>query len=298
MTDSDDTLIGTALAFAKHGHAVLPLHWPITQQSGLRTCSCFKQDCRSQAKHPYGRLASNGLLDASTDPATIKYWFAVAAPRANLGVATAKLLVLDIDPRHGGDVSLAALEREHGELPRTWRTQTGGGGEHVIFAEPAAAIGSFSAENRTDAPLGPGIDVRARHGYIVGVGSQHISGRFYHWALNCHPTEVALAAPPDWLVEKLTTRIIANNNNNRSAIPPTEWHNLVTGPVREYRDYAVARIVGHLLRRWVDTSICTSLAQAWNTSHCVPPLTDGEVNRIVNNVARREAQRLTQENAQ
>jgi hypothetical protein len=297
---SDDALIPTALAFAKRGIGVLPLHWPI-EQNGRLVCSCLRhtrgQDCRSPAKHPFGKVVSNGLLDASIDSATIKYWFAVAAPHANLGVVTDKLLVLDIDPRHEGDASIVALERAHGPLPLTWRALTGGGGEHVIFAAPEAEIASLVAE-QMDAPLlGRGIDIRARRGYIVAPGSRHISGRFYHWSVDHHPAEVALAPPPDWLIEKLTARA-ANNNNPPAPVPSTEWTKLVTGPVTEYRDLAVARIIGHLLRRWVDTSVAISLAHAWNVSHCVPPLTDREVTAIVNRIAGREAKRLTQENPQ
>jgi Bifunctional DNA primase/polymerase, N-terminal len=59
---------------------------------------------------------------------------------ANLGVCTDKLVVLDIDPRHGGDESFAALEREYGQLPLTWRALTGGGGEHIIFACPDGVV--------------------------------------------------------------------------------------------------------------------------------------------------------------
>ena len=52
--------------------------------------------------------------------------------RPTLALLTDKLIVLDIDPRHDGDSSLAELERDH-EFPSTWRVLTGGGGEHIIF---------------------------------------------------------------------------------------------------------------------------------------------------------------------
>ena len=122
-----------ALAFVRRGHKVLPLHWPI-RVNGRMVCSCKKAaDCgKNSAKHPYGRLVSRGLLDASTDETVIRKWWA-DTPQANLGVVTDKLVVLDIDPRHNGDSSLAALERDH-DFPPTWRALTGGGGEHIIFA--------------------------------------------------------------------------------------------------------------------------------------------------------------------
>ena len=122
-------LLATALAFARHGHAVLPLFWPVKASNGRLVCSCRKRtDCPSAAKHPYGELAPNGLLSATTETGIVKMWFGLRAPHANLGVCTNKLVVLDVDPRNGGDESLAALEKDYGPLPPTWRTITGSGG--------------------------------------------------------------------------------------------------------------------------------------------------------------------------
>src|SRR5262245_51861552 len=124
----------SALAFTSRGHAILPLFWPV-ERNGKLICSCKRgADCgASSAKHPYGPLASGGLLDATLEPAVVKLWFGGRAPEANLGVRTERLLVLDVDPRHSGDESLADLERTHEPLPPTWRAITGGGGEHIIF---------------------------------------------------------------------------------------------------------------------------------------------------------------------
>src|SRR5262249_40122299 len=152
---------------------------------------------KSAAKHPYGKFAPNGRLSATIDPGIIKHWWGYAAPDANLGVDTERLIVIDADPRHGGDESLRALEREHCELPLTWRALTGGGGDHVIFAAPDNAdIASFAAETMDNPPLGPGIDIRARGGYIVAPPSRHISGREYAWSVDHHPHDVKLALPP------------------------------------------------------------------------------------------------------
>jgi hypothetical protein len=170
-----DAVISTALAFAKRGYAVLPLHWPVAEEGRL-VCSCMghtrgKPCERTPAKHPYGRLVSNGLLDASIDSGLIKWWFAVAAPAANLGVVTDKLLVVDVDPRHGGEESLATLEREHGDLPHTWQVLTGGGGTHIVYSAPEGVeIASLVAEQLPNPPLGRGVDIRARGGYVVAPG--------------------------------------------------------------------------------------------------------------------------------
>jgi len=69
------TILEAALAFARDGYAVLPLTRPI-RVNGRLVCSCRKAaHCTAPAKHPIGRLVPRGLLDASTDPATIQKWF-------------------------------------------------------------------------------------------------------------------------------------------------------------------------------------------------------------------------------
>src|SRR5262245_49985471 len=95
-----------ALTYAPRGWRVLPLH------AMHRTrCSCGQPTCDSPAKHP--RLAS-WTSQASRDAQTIVRWWRTW-PEANVGVATgAGLLVLDVDPRHAGDASLADLERANG----------------------------------------------------------------------------------------------------------------------------------------------------------------------------------------
>src|SRR5690606_25373621 len=92
-----------ALRYAALGLAVLPLHRPVDRGGRLR-CSCGKADCPSPAKHPVGRLAPRGLLDASRDPNVLAAWF--EREGWNIGIATGAasgIVVLDIDPRHGGE---------------------------------------------------------------------------------------------------------------------------------------------------------------------------------------------------
>jgi len=202
----------SALAFAQRGHAVFPVNWPL-EHRGRMICSCGRDLrgllCGNPAKHPYGKLAPHGLLSATTETDIIKDWFGSLAPQANLGVTTDRLVVIDVDPRHGGGESFSALEREH-EIPLTWRVLTGGGGEHLLFACPdGVEIANVVAElikPPLEPPLGRGIDIRARGGYIVAPPSRHISGRWYCWSVDHHPADVTLAPAPDWLVARLTAR--------------------------------------------------------------------------------------------
>ena len=145
--------------------------------------------CEPGGKRP---LTYNGFWDASADPRRVGSWWR-RWPEANLGVPTGErsgLLVLDVDPASGGPESLAALEREHGPLPRTTRSRTGGGGTHVFFRYPA------SEEVRNSAGrLGPGLDVRGEGGYVV-VPPSRTRGA-YEWL------DRAPLAGPSWLLDCL-----------------------------------------------------------------------------------------------
>lgn len=289
-----DAALPTALAFARHNHPVFPVNWPVEHNGGLR-CSCGSDSrgrpCPSPAKHPYGKIAVNGLLSATIEADTIKHWWGYLAPDANIGVVTDRLVVIDVDPRHGGDESFAALEREH-EIPPTWRVVTGGGGEHVIFACPESVeVANVVAEQRDDPPLGRGIDIRARGGYIVAPPSRHISGRPYAWSVDHHPRDVPLALAPDWLIERLSQRSRQAEDDSGAITSSTAWKRLTDKIVREYRDAAAAQIIGHLLRRWVDPHLAAGLMHAWNQTYVDPPLTDQELKDVVNRIARLEDKR-------
>src|SRR5215471_8026725 len=119
-----ETMLGTALAFANRDFAVLPANWLI-EHKGKQICSCRCElrgmpPCSKPAKHPYGLLVPNGLLDASTEPWQIKLWWQ-RAPLANLAVECTGLIVVDTDPKDGGDESLRQLEAKYGPMPLTWR---------------------------------------------------------------------------------------------------------------------------------------------------------------------------------
>lgn len=125
---------------------------------------------------------------------TLRRWFR-RSPDYNVAIVTGALsglVVLDVDPRHGGDKSLKKLEREHGPLPRTLESVTGGGGRHYYFSHPGGEV-----RNRTG--IEPGIDLRGDGGCIVAPPSLHPSGKRYRWVKGRAPGQVKLAHLPDWL---------------------------------------------------------------------------------------------------
>jgi hypothetical protein len=218
-------------------------------------------------------------VQATTDEATVRRWWGTW-PTADIGIATGGgLVVVDVDPRHGGDTSLAELERRHGQLPETPRVLTGGGGMHLFFAVDQA-IG-----NRTG--LAPGIDLRGDGGFVVAPPSMHQSGRRYAWELGASPDDVPLAPIPDWLLERIRSDRLACASR-----PPDEWAALVRGPIiAGTRNDNLARLAGYLLRRRPAPRVVLELVRAVNEARCQPPLPDHEIERTVDSIARREVER-------
>ncbi|MCK5623593.1 MAG: bifunctional DNA primase/polymerase [Alphaproteobacteria bacterium] len=206
-------------------------------------------------------------------------WFA-RWPDAGVGIVTgavSNLVVLDVDPRHGGGDSLRALEREHGPLPHTIEAITGGGGRHVYFTFPGGEL-----RNRT--AMAPGIDLRAEGGLVVAPPSMHASGRRYAWEVSHHPDETELAAMPGWLLQ------LAQGEAPSRGHPVAYWRGLVESGVAEgERNSTIASLTGHLLWHGVDKRVALELLLAWNRLRCRPPLEDEEVAATVDSIARTHA---------
>lgn len=195
-------------------------------------------------------------------------------PDANIGIITGEisnLIVLDIDPKHGGDTSLDRLERQFGQLPATVEAVTGGAGRHLYFAHPGGLI-----RNRTG--LAQGIDLRGDGGYVVAPPSIHPSGRPYVWAADRSPEDIALAALPQWI-------FLSSGGRARRTL--LDWRHLVHDGVPEgQRNSSIASLAGHLLWHQIDPEVVLELLLAWNRLRCRPPLEDAEVAQIVSNIVR------------
>jgi hypothetical protein len=161
-------MIGAAIDYADRGLAVLPL--------------------APRAKRP---LTAHGKDDATSDPRVVREWWA-RWPNANIGIAcrASGLVVIDVDPRNGGDDALHDLEVRLGALPDTWRSITGGGGLHVVFENPCTELRG---------EIAPGVEIKDL-GYVVAPPSVHPSGRAYEWEIA--PDDAPLADLPEaWLRE-------------------------------------------------------------------------------------------------
>lgn len=207
-----DRMLPAARAYAKR------LRWPVFPLAG---------------KIPAIK-GGRGCHDATTDPERIAAMWR-AYPGANIGVATGErsgFWVLDVDPQHGGEASLAALEQEHGPLPPTVEQHTGSGGRHLLFRYDAMR----PVRNR--AGFRPGLDTRGDGGYIVVAPSLHPeTGRRYVWVRERHPVRMPIAEAPARLLTLVAPPVVpAASVPQSSTIQDDRW-----GPAPRYSRRALER---------------------------------------------------------
>lgn len=184
-------------------------------------------------------------------------------------------MVLDVDPRHGGDETLRQLEAEYEPLPETPTVLSGGGGKHHYFQHPG-----FYVHSRSDA-LGAGLDVKGDKGSIVAPPSLHASGQPYRWAPGKNPGQVQLAALPAWLSDLL------QGPQGQEEGSPKERTSLAAQVIPDgERNKTLTRIAGALWRQGVTEETLVKALLSENESRCVPPLSEEEVKGIARSIAR------------
>ena len=212
-------------------------------------------------------LTEHGFKDASINADAIRGWWS-RFPDANIALPTgsvSRLFVLDVDPRHGGDESLAALEMKYGPLPATLESRTGGGGRHFFFA-----LGAGQVIRNSAGKLGPGLDVRGEGGYVVLPPSIHPEmQKPYTWARKAKPVQA-----PAWLMQVLSARASMSRIDSDALVPAGQ------------RNDTLVQIAGAMRRRGCTQQAIEAALLAENTGRCSPPLSENEVRAIAQSVSR------------
>ncbi len=150
------TLIDYVNHYRVIGWIPIPLHDVKTGQ-----CSCPKGiSCSSAGKHP--RVSQVEAKNANYQ--TWKEWI-LRWPNMNLAILTGSqygFFVVDIDPRHLGDINFNKFCSQHGLPPKTLEAISGGGGRHLFFKAEAGRVIKTSVN-----ALGDGVDIRGDGGIIV-----------------------------------------------------------------------------------------------------------------------------------
>ncbi|MFA5895205.1 MAG: bifunctional DNA primase/polymerase [Candidatus Shapirobacteria bacterium] len=203
-------------------------------------------------------------------------WFAVSfLDKANLGVITGKIsgiVVVDIDPRHGGsDELFKTLE--------TLKVKTGGGGWHYYF--------QYEDGLQNQVGIQPGIDIRAEGGYVVAPPSLHMSGNRYEWANDPQITPI-MPLPvliKEWLVKKGDS----DHKSNWSA-------EKLEGVGEGHRNETAASVAGKLVVRFPRNEWDTEawkLLQLWNKENN-PPLPEAELRQVFESICGKELSKQPQ----
>ena len=178
-----------AVAYATAGYEVFPLRGKLPH-GNCPACEPRSPRYRPHQAHECEHELCHGLYAATSDSERIAHWW-IRWPEANIGARVpASLLVLDLDPRHGGHERLAQLERDHGPLPptRVSISGRGDGGNHRWFLHPGGQVSA--------ARLGGGVDLKTHAGYLLLPPSRHpATGQPYTWA---EPTLEPAALPAEW----------------------------------------------------------------------------------------------------
>ncbi|WP_067496561.1 bifunctional DNA primase/polymerase [Actinoplanes sp. TFC3] len=252
--------LDAAIAYARHGIPVLPVHTPDLGGS----CSCGRPDCDRPGKHPRLR---HGLREASADPHTVHKWWS-RWPDANIGLRTGVAMdVADVDSLEGWHGLRHVLD---GAMPQGPQVRTGGGGWHFWFSP-------LGYGNRVH--VIPGVDWRGDGGYVLAPPSRHASGTTYYWVvrpgipLPSAPAalEELIAGPePPQSTTALGSATIAHPDRYAAVALETETERVAHAPAGSRNDtlnraaFALGRLIGAgLLEEGLVTRELTAAA-AWS----------------------------------
>jgi len=224
-----------------------------------------------RSKNP--RKGSNGFKDATCDLEQVRAWWR-ENPHYNIGIPAGEksgVLVLDIDPRHGGDSVVEQWTAKFGPWPPTAEVVTGSGGRHVYFKyEPGIR----------SCTIADGVEIKSDGTYVVASPSIHPdTGRKYLFdgtdgaeALNrlCHA--------PGWLLR------LAREKRPKADSAAASGRKIPAGR----RNVELTSIGGVLRSRGASEVELRDLLSRINERLCDPPLRADEVERIVQSVSRYE----------
>jgi len=242
-------MLGAAREYVRLGLPVFPL-WGVLPSiaGGGYICACGRHPCENAGKHPT-RLTPHGFKDATHDPAQVAAW-SRQYRSCNWGVALgarSKCFVFDFDTKDG----LANFEREHGELPKTYRVKTSRG-FHLYFRLPSSGAPTRKFD---------GGELRSDGAYVVSEGSIHPSGVRYECVC-----DAPIAEFPPALLEHFQARSVTEAQLGEPILEGRRNDVLFHIALGAARNGAMEAAVLALLRT--------------ENSRCVPPLGDSELELI------------------
>ncbi len=170
------------------------------------------------------------------------------------------IAAIDIDGEAG---EYAWEEVKEGDV-ETWEYTTGRG-RRLLFRYSVAA--------RTVRPQ-EGLEILLDGSQTVLPPSRHPTGRLYTWKISPDDLEEPEPLPP-WLASKIETS--------------HDWSVRISRPTNEgMRHLTATSIAGYLVQHHLPPEVVQELMLAWGEAKCDPPMTAGEIKRIVMDLQKKE----------
>jgi putative DNA primase/helicase len=213
-------------------------------------------------------------------------------PQMGLAIVTGQIsdiIVLDIDPRHGGYETIAQRE-----CPDTLTVKTGGGGKHYYYQYPdidgVDRISNFTGDN-VDLP---GVDLRADGGMAYAPPSVHPSDDYYSFV----DQNQEINPPPQWLIDLIkegntTVDKLSSSSQTKKEI---DWDDKWSGAKEGNRNNVCAQLAGKLASSGIPIEEAKSiLLDTWNPKNVDGNgdpnlLPEKEISKTVENIYKKDNQ--------
>lgn len=234
----------------------------------------------------------------------VEEWFR-KNPYINIGLVLGdtgawNLVGVDVDGELGEKL---LTEWSAGVLPVTWEFTTGNGRRLLYLLPDGAESKKFKVAEGKKSELA----LLAQGQQTVMPPSVHMSGKIYKWVEGRSPADIPIADAPQWLLNRVLVFPKADgevegteadgemertgdevkgagreDEEESFVVKPEDWTKTVP---ETQRNNHLTRLAGSLIaRRNIPKNEVVVFLQAWNLRHCVPPLPDDEIVRMVDSI--------------
>jgi Bifunctional DNA primase/polymerase, N-terminal/Primase C terminal 1 (PriCT-1) len=244
--------------------------------------------CCTGLKTPHKN--STGTWDICQDPGRVEEWL---HPGDNLAILLGQqkdtpVLAVGLDAYK--DASIIDFAKGLGvtKKAKVWAQRTGRGGYTVLYYDPGITL------KRNTLEKGSAIDLLV-NGYTLIAPSdtsrEPQGGGPYCWLPGRSPLDIPLAEleepPRDLLVwwQSLSTPKLPDLRERPGSGTAPDW---LVGPIYEkHRNETLTKRAGYYHRMIPNDEVVRNLVHAANRADCIPPLSDREVDTILNSILRR-----------
>jgi hypothetical protein len=237
------------------------------------------------------RKDTEGTWDTCNDPDQLEGWL---HPGDNLAILLGQqknspVIAVGLDVYKDPKIVDFAKELGITSKAAVWAQRTGRGGYTVIYYAPDVALKRNTREE------GSAIDLLV-NGYTLippsNTSREPNGGGPYSWSPGHSPLDIPLAQlaepPKDLIVwwQSVNTSKLPNVRERAGVKGTPDW---LTGPIPEgHRNETLTRRAGYYHRMIPNDEAVRGLIHAANRAECLPPLSDRDVDRILDSILPRD----------